>query len=72
MEDNYEGSIWSLPTREHGDPFQQPEHLVHAILSAFAWASLISCWTESDHKSSLMWKAYAGSEGVAIRTTFNV
>ena len=31
---------------------------------------LVSCWTESDHESSLMWKAYAGAEGVAVRTTF--
>ena len=32
--------------------------------------ALTSCWTESGHESSLMWKAYAGSEGIAVRTTF--
>ena len=70
MEDKYEGFIWPPATREHGDPLQQAENLGHKVLRAVARASLISCWTESDHESSLMWKAYAGSEGVAVRTTF--
>ena len=31
---------------------------------------LTSCWMESGHESSLMWKAYAGAEGVVVRTSF--
>ena len=71
MEDKYEGFIWPPATRGHGDPLQQAEYLGHTFLRAIARASLISCWTESNYESSLMWKAYAGSEGVAVRTTFH-
>ena len=40
------------------------------MLRNIARTALISCWTESDHESSLMWETYAGAEGVAVRTTF--
>ena len=40
------------------------------MLREIARTALISCWTESGHESSLMWEAYAGAEGVAVRTTF--
>ena len=70
MEDRYEGFILPPIPREHGDHLQQAESLVHEVLRKLTRTALISCWTESDHESSLMWEAYAGSEGVAIRTTF--
>ena len=70
MEDRYEGFILPPLPREHGDHLQQAESLVHEVLRKVTRTALISCWTESDYESSLMWEAYAGSEGVAIRTTF--
>ena len=69
MEDRYEGFIYPPIPREHGDPLQQAERLGREVLRKLARTALISCWTESGHESSLMWDAYAGSEGVAIRTT---
>ena len=70
MEDRYEGFIYPPTSREHGDRLQQAEHLGHDVLREIARTALISCWTESGHESSLMWEAYAGAEGVAVRTTF--
>ena len=70
MEDKYEGFVYPPKPREHSDPLQQAERLVHQVLREIARTSLISCWTESDHESSLMWKAYAGAEGIAVRTSF--
>ena len=70
MEDRYEGFIYPPAPRKSGDRLQQAESRSYDILSAIARTALVSCWTESDHESSLMWKAYAGAEGVAIRTTF--
>ena len=70
MEDRYEGFIYPLTLREHEGPLQQAEHLGHELLRWLARTALISCWTESGHESSLMWEVYAGSVGVAIRTTF--
>ena len=70
MEDRYEGFIYPPMPREEGDHLQQAEHLGHEVLHKMARTALISCWTESDHESSLMWKYYAGAEGVAVRTTF--
>ena len=70
MEDRYEGFIYPPIPREHGDRLQQAEHQVHDELRKRARTALISCWTESGHESSLMWEAYAGAEGVAVRTTF--
>ena len=70
MEDRYEGFIYPPIHREHGDPIQQAERLGYEMLRSLSRAALISCWTESGRESSLMWKVYAASEGVAIRTTF--
>ena len=70
MEDRYEGFIYPPKPRERGDPLQPVERIGHDVLRMIARTALISCWTESDHESSLMWKAYAGAEGVAVRTSF--
>ena len=70
MEDRYEGFIYPPTPREQGDRLQHAESLAHGLLREIARTALVSCWTESAHESSLMWKAYAGAEGVAIRTTF--
>ena len=70
MEDKYEGFIYPPTPRQDEEPLQQAENLGHNLLQGWARTSLVSCWTESDRESSLMWKVYAGSEGVAIRTTF--
>ena len=70
MEDRYEGFIYPPTPREHQDGLQEGENLAHDLLRRIARTALISCWTESAHESSLMWNAYAGTEGVAIRTTF--
>ena len=69
MEDTYEGFIYPPRQDEREDRLQQAEHLGHDVLHKIARTSLISCWTESGHESSLMWESYAGSEGVAVRTT---
>ena len=68
MEDRYEGFVYPLKPRELGDSLQQAERIGNDVLREIARTALISCWTESDHESSLMWKAYAGAEGVAVRT----
>ena len=70
MEDRYEGFIYPPIPREQEDRQQQAERLGHEVLRKIARTALISCWTESDHESSLMWESYAGAEGVAVRTTF--
>ncbi len=70
MEGRYEGFIYPPTPRELGDSVQEAEHLAYELLRVLARNALISCWTESGHESSLMWEVYAGSEGVAIRTTF--
>ena len=70
MEDRYEGFIYPPKPREHGDSLQQAERIGHGVLRKIARTALTSCWTESGHESSLMWKAYAGAEGVAVRTSF--
>ena len=70
MEDRYEGFIYPPKPREHGDSLQQAERIGHGVLHEIARTALISCWTESGHESSLMWKAYAGAEGVVVRTSF--
>ena len=48
---------------------QQAEREVRELLQKYMRAALISCWTESDHESSLMWETYTSEEGVAVRTT---
>ena len=70
MEDRYEGFIYPPIPREEGDRLQHAERLGHDLLRTIVRTALISCWTESDHESSLMWEYYAGAEGVAVRTTF--
>ena len=70
MEDRYEGFVCPPPPRDQRDRLQQAEHLGRDLLHKIARTALISCWTKSDYESALMWEAYAGAEGVAIRTTF--
>ena len=70
MEDRYEGFIYPPIPREEKDRLQQAELFGREMLRKMARAALISCWTESDHESSLMWKYYAGVEGVAVRTSY--
>ena len=70
MEDRYEGFIYPPKPREHENSLQQAERLSREMLHKIARTDLICCWTESNHESMLMWKAYAGSEGIAIRTTY--
>lgn len=69
MEDNYEGFIYPIPSAERSDPDGVARSGL-ALVSATIRTSLISCWTESEYESNLMWEKYAGEEGVAIRTTF--
>ena len=71
MEDRYEGFIYPPIPHKKGDRIQQAEHLGHEVLRKMARTAMVSCWTESDHESSLMWESYAGAEGVAVRTTFH-
>ena len=68
MDDRYEGFIYPPASRD--DHLRQAESIGRDVLHLFARASLVNCWTQSEHESSLMWKSYAGSEGVAIRTDF--
>ena len=70
MVDRHEGFIYPPAAREHESRLQQAERLAHDVLRKVARTALVSCWTESDHESSLMWETYARPEGVAIRTTF--
>ena len=70
MEDRYEGFICPPPPREQGDRLEQAEFIGRDVLHKIARSALINCWTKSDHESALMWEAYAGAEGVAVRTTF--
>ena len=70
MADRYEGFVYPPQPREHGDRLREAESIAHGVLQESARNALVSCWTESGHESSLMWEAYAGDEGVAVRTTF--
>ena len=70
MEDRYEGFICPPPPRDQGDHLQQAESIGRDLLHKIVRSALINCWTKSDHESALMWEAYAGAEGVAVRTTF--
>ncbi len=70
MADRYEGFVYPPQPREQGDHLQQAENIARDVLQKIVRTALISCWTESTHESSLMWETYAGSEGVAVRTTF--
>ena len=71
MEDKFEGFICPPPPRDPGDRLQPAECIGRDVLHKIARTALINCWTKSDHESALMWKAYAGAEGVAVRTTFH-
>ena len=70
MVDTYEGFIYPPKPREQEDRLTESEAWGHQLLQRMTRSALISCWTESDHESSLMWEAYAGNEGIAIRTSF--
>ena len=70
MADRFEGFIYPPPTRKSGDRLRQAERFTRDVLHKIARAALINCWTESEHESRLMWEAYAGTEGVAVRTTY--
>ena len=70
MEDSYEGFICPPQPRDQGDRLHQAESIGRDVLHKVARSALINCWTKSDHESALMWEAYAGTEGVAVRTTF--
>ena len=70
MADKYEGFIYPPQPRKHEDRLQQAEEHGRDLLHKITRTALISCWTKADHESSLMWDAYAGVEGVAVRTTF--
>ena len=70
MADRHEGFIYPPQPREDGDRLEEAEAIVRDLLQEVARSALVSCWTESGHESSLMWEAYAGDEGVAVRTTF--
>ena len=54
MEDTYEGFIYPPIVDEREDHLQQAEQLGHDVLHKVTRTSLISCWTESEHESSLM------------------
>ena len=71
MEDSYEGFICPPHPRDSGDRLHGAEHFTSELLHRIARSALICCWTASEHESALMWKTYAGAEGVAIRTTFH-
>ncbi len=70
MEDRYEGFICPPPPRNRGDRLHQAESTGRNLLHKIARSALINCWTKSNYESALMWESYAGTEGVAIRTTF--
>ena len=42
----------------------------HNFLNRITKFTTICCWTESEHESNVMWKSYAGPEGVAITTMY--
>ena len=69
MTNTHDGFICYPPPRRPGDRLQSAEHMGYEVLHKMTQNSLINCWTESGHESSLMWNSYAGAEGVAISTT---
>jgi len=70
MNDEYEGFVYPPDPRGKEERLQQAERIAHEVISGIMKTAVVSCWTESEHESSLMWNAYASSEGVAVRTTF--
>lgn len=73
MEDKYEGFIHA-PRRDNSENKElcEVEHTVHEILSEMKQNTIVSCWTESEHESNVMWRSYTGvkGEGIAIKTTY--
>ncbi len=69
LEDKHEGFICP-PLHGPEDRLRQAESMGVEVLHKIARTALVNCWTESDHESALMWKTYADTEGVAVRTTF--
>ena len=70
MADRYEGFVYPPESRTDRDRLRNAEVMARALLEKIARTILVSCWTESEHESSLMWATYAGREGVAVRTNF--
>lgn len=70
MADRYEGFVYPPEPRPDGDRLRNAELTARSLLEEIARSALVSCWTESEHESSLMWESYAGREGVAVRTSF--
>ena len=70
MVDRFEGFIYPPLNRSQGERLLEAEVLVRSRLRDCMRSSLISCWTESEYESSLLWTTYAGAQGIAIRTTF--
>ena len=71
MEDKFEGFMHSPQLSGTTDKnFHAARCQVHELLDALTKNLIINCWTESEHESSVMWKSYAGNEGIAIRTTY--
>ena len=70
MEDRYEGFVCPPTPRKLEDRLQDAERIGHGILRKIVRSALISCWTEYEWESSLMWETYASTEGVAVRTSF--
>ena len=71
MDDRYEGFIYPPAPRDPGHRLEQAEQTARDILRKMTRTALVSCWTESRYESRLMWTTYAGTEGVAVRTTFH-
>ena len=70
MEDRYEGFVYPLTPGEQEGQYHHMAPGLLRLLRVIARNSLVSCWTESSHESSLMWETYGSREGVAVRTTF--
>ena len=71
MIDKYEGFIYPpMPLDESEYHLWSAQWDVRDRLAALTKQCLISCWVESEYESYLMWETYAGTEGLAIRTTF--
>ena len=73
MEDKYEGFIRAPKQSDLEDQSSyEGERTWHKILSEMKQNTIVSCWTESEHESNVMWKSYTGmgGEGITIKTTY--
>ena len=73
MDDEYEGFIRAPKQSDFEDQSSYKfERTGHEILSEMKQNTIVSCWTESEHESNVMWKSYTGmgGEGIAIKTTY--